>query len=192
MTRRDSRGRGSWRNPFGIAVAAVMLTAGAALTGCTTSDGSVPGCGDPLRLAVIAQSVPGASYLPCIRGLPPGWTTSGFDPTQDGTSFLLNSDRSPGRPVVVRLTATCAPGRASPSPSRAPGVVTYTRLTSVAPRFAGSLYDVFPGGCLTYAFDFALGSQIALMEQFEQAVGLYPRQQLRLVLKHELGAELSP
>jgi len=30
------------------------------------------------------------------------------------------------------------------------------------------------------------------MEQFEQAVGLYPRQQLRLVLKHELGAELSP
>jgi len=30
------------------------------------------------------------------------------------------------------------------------------------------------------------------MEQFEQAVGLYPRQQLRLVLKRELGVELSP
>jgi len=50
----------------------------------------------------------------------------------------------------------------------------------------------FPGGCVSYTFDFALGSQIALMEQFEEAVGLYPRQQLRLVLKQKLGVELNP
>ena len=60
------------------------------------------------------------------------------------------------------------------------------------PRFAGRLYDVFPGGCVTYAFDFSHGSQIALMEQFKAAVGLYPRQQLRLVLKQKLGVELNP
>ena len=30
------------------------------------------------------------------------------------------------------------------------------------------------------------------MEQFEEAVGLYPRQQLRLVLKQKLGVELNP
>jgi hypothetical protein len=29
------------------------------------------------------------------------------------------------------------------------------------------------------------------VEQFERAVGLYPRQQLRLVLKQELGVELN-
>jgi hypothetical protein len=51
----------------------------------------------------------------------------------------------------------------------------------IEPRFAGRLYDAFPGGCVTYAFDFAAGSQIALTEQFESAVGLYSRQQLRLV-----------
>jgi hypothetical protein len=174
------------------ALAAALPAASALVTGCATVSHPAPGCGDPVRLAIIAQSLPSASYLPCIRTLPPGWSTSGFDPSQAGTSFLLNSDRSPGRPVVVRLTATCAPGGASPSPPRAPGVVTYTRLTSVAPRFAGRLYDVFPGGCVNYAFDFTLGSQIALMEQFEQVVGLYPRQQLRLALKHELGVELGP
>jgi len=192
MRRRESRGRDSGRNPFGIVVAAVMLTAGAALTGCTTTSDAVPGCGDPLRLAVVAQSVPSASYVPCIRALPPGWDTSGFDPTQDGTGFLLNSDRSPGRPVTVRLAATCDVRGASPSPSRAPGVLTYTRLDSISPRFAGTLYDVFPGGCVSYQFDFGSGSQIALMEQFEQAVDLYPRQQLRLVLKQKLGVELDP
>jgi hypothetical protein len=192
MTRRDTRSRRSGRDPFGILLTAVMLTACAGLADCATTGGAVPGCGDPLRLAVVAQSVPTASYLPCIHGLPPGWDTSGFDPTQDGTGFLLNSDRSPARPVTVRLTAACNASGASPSPPRAPGVLTYTRLDSISPRFAGTLYDIFPGGCVSYRFDFGSGSQIELMEQFERAVGLYPRQQLRLVLKQELGVELNP
>jgi hypothetical protein len=173
-------------------LAVVTLGGAAALTGCASSTDAVPGCGDPLRLAVVAQSVPSASYLPCLRDLQPGWTTSGFDPAQDGTSFLLNSDRSPGQPVIIELTAACRTSGASPSPARAPGVLTYTRLDSIRPRFVGRLYDVFPGGCVTYTFDFSHGSQIALMEQFKAAVGLYPRQQLRLVLKQELGVELNP
>jgi hypothetical protein len=173
-------------------LAAVLLATAGAVTGCGAFGDTAPGCDQPLRLAIVAQSLPSASYLPCIRSLPPGWNTSGFHAAPGGTSFLLNSDRSPGRPVRVRLVAACRPGNASPSPPRAPGSVTYTRLASITPRFAGSLYDVFPGGCVSYSFDFAMGSQISLMEQFEQAVGLYPRQQLRLVLKRELGVELGP
>jgi hypothetical protein len=172
---------------------AAMFAAVTALTGCAAaSSDTAPGCDDPLRLAIIAQSLPTATYVPCLRDLPEGWSSSGFDATQSGTSFLLDSDRSPERPVQVRLTPACRPGIASPSPPRAPGVLTYTRLTSVRPRFAGTVYDVFPGGCVSYAFDFALGSQIALMEQFEGAIGLYPRQQLQLILKQKLGVELNP
>jgi hypothetical protein len=192
MTRRDIRGRRSWPGAFGAWLAVLTLSVAATLTGCASSSDTVPGCTDPLRLAIVAQSVPSASYLPCIRDLPPGWTTSGFAPARDGTSFLLNSDRSPGQPVTVQLSITCRISGASPSPARAPGVLTYTRLDSIRPRFAGRLYDVFPGGCVTYTFDFSHGSQIELMEQFEQAAGLYPRQQLRLVLKQELGVELNP
>ena len=192
MTRRDTRGRSSRRTTFGTLLAVLTLGAAAALTGCASSGDATPRCTDPLRLAIVAQSVPSASYLPCIRDLPPGWTTAGFAPSQDGTSFLLNSDRSPGQPVTVQLTTACRISGASPSPARAPGVLTYTRLDSIRPRFAGRLYDVFPGGCVTYTFDFSHGSQIELMEQFERAVGLYPRQQLRLVLKQKLGVELNP
>jgi len=192
MTRRDSRERRCGHHPFGILIVLVTFAAAVSLAGCATSAGPVPGCGDPLRLAIVAQSVPGAAYLPCLRDLQPGWTAAGFTPSQDGTSFLLDSDRSPGRPVTVRLTASCRITGASPSPARAPGVLTYTRLESIRPRFAGHLYDVFPGGCVTYTFDFSHGSQIALTEEFEAAVGLYPRQQLRLVLKRKLGVELNP
>lgn len=185
------RPRTSLRRRLAVLTVATVSVA-AALTGCTSFSGTVPGCGDPLRLAIIAQSVPAASYVPCLNDLPQGWDASGFDPARGRTSFLLGSDRSPERPVTVELTATCWTGGAAPSPARAPGVLTYTRLYSVQPRFAGQLYDVFPGGCVTYTFDFVTGSQIALMEQFESAVRLYPRQQLRLVLKQQLGIELSP
>lgn len=185
-------GRGSPRGRLSALAATLMLAAAAVLTGCGSFSDTVPACADPLRVAVIAQSVPGAAYLPCIRDLPPGWETSSFAPSRGGTSFQLDSDRSPGQPVTVRLAATCQTAGASPSPARAPGVLTYTRLSSVSPRFTGTLYDVFPGGCVSYSFDFTLGSQIALMEQFQEAVGLYPRQQLRLVLKQKLGVELDP
>jgi hypothetical protein len=175
-----------------LAAAVAALAAAATLSGCTAPRDAVPGCGDPQRLAIVAQSVPGASYVPCISQLPQGWSASGFDAARGGTSFLLNSDRAPGRPVKVRLAGTCSIGSAKPSPPRGEGVRTYLWLSSTAPRFAGSLYDVFPGGCLTYSFDFEFGSQIALMEQFEAAAGLYSRQQLRLNLRKKLGVELDP
>jgi hypothetical protein len=46
--------------------------------------------------------------------------------------------------------------------------------------------------CVSYSCDLTTGPHIALMEQFEGAIGLYPRQQLRLVLKDKLGVELNP
>ena len=143
------------RGPLGALLATVMLAAAATLTGCATFSDTVPSCGDPLRLAIIAQSVPGASYLPCILGLPQGWSTSGFDPSQDGTSFLLNSDRSPGQPVMVRLTAACNDQRGQPLP------LTGSRRAHLHPArldlapVRRPLYDVFPGGCISYGFDFA-------------------------------------
>ena len=188
MRCRKTRGR----SRLAAALAVVMCAAAAALTGCGSPGGTVPRCADPLKLAIVAQSVSGTSYVPCISELPEGWSTSGFNPASGGTSFTLDSDRSPGQPVTVRLSASCATAGASPSRPRAPGVLSYTRLTSISPRFAGTSYDVFPGGCVSYQFDFTTGEHIALMEQFQSAVGLYPVQQLRLVVKQKLGVELSP
>ena len=195
MTRRQGSRRAGCRGAGvsrAVRAAAAVLAAASLLTGCSAFRDTVPACGVPLRLAIIAQSVPGASYLPCIRELPQGWRASGFDVHRGGTSFRLSSDRSPGAPVSVRLSARCPAGGGTVAPSRAPGVLSYTRLVSIRPRFAGTLLDIFPGGCVSYAFSFALGPHIALMEQLKSAVGLYSRQQLRLVLRHELGVEPGP
>jgi hypothetical protein len=174
-------------------LSAAALAAGTVLlTGCAAVRDTLPGCGEPQRLAVIAQSVPGASYVPCLRLLPPGWSTSGFSPTSAGTSFLLDSDRSPGVPVRVSLTAGCRTAGATPFTPRTEGVLTYIKLTSTSPRYAGTVYDVFPGGCVSYRFSFQRGRSISLMADFQAIVGLYSRQQLRIVLKRQLGVELGP
>ena len=38
---------------------------------------------------------------------------------------------------------------ASPEPPRTIGGRTYLRLERISPRYTGTLYDVFPGGCVT-------------------------------------------
>ena len=46
-------------------LAVVVLGAAAALAGCPAFSDTVPSCGYPLRLAIIAQSVP-ATLLPAM------------------------------------------------------------------------------------------------------------------------------
>jgi hypothetical protein len=188
-----AQGRGAWRRGHAVAAAVVAAAAAAAmLSGCAAVRQTVPQCSETQRLAIVAQTVPGASYVPCISQLPQGWSASAFDAVRGGTSFLLNSDRNPGRPVKVVLAGTCTIAGATPTTPRGPGVRTYLRLGSISPRFAGNLYDVFPGGCVTYSFDFERGPHIALMEEFEAAAGLHSRQQLTIELRKELGVELDP
>ena len=94
-----------------------------------SSDHAAPAAVQPLRLAIVAQSLP-VRVLPALH--PPrcrrDGARPGSAPPRGGTSFLLNSDRSPGQPVRVRLIARCAspampahPRRAPPARSPTPG-----------------------------------------------------------------------
>jgi hypothetical protein len=71
-------------------------------------------------------------------------------------------------------------------------VRTYSRLQSVSPRYSGTLLDVFVGGCVTYRFDLPRGPHIPLMEEFEAAVVLYPRQDIILAIRRRLGVTIDP
>lgn len=177
------------RGPTGVLVLALLA---APLTGCGSVDGSVPRCSATTRLALVAQSVPSAAYVPCVEELPAGWTVSRFDARRGETAFALLSDRAEGRRVEVRLIPRCETAGATPAAPRITGGRTYLRLRSIAPRYAGTLYDVFPGGCVIYGFDVARGPHIALLEEAFAMVELLPRRQLRLELRRELGQELDP
>jgi hypothetical protein len=174
-----------------LSVLAALLAA-VGLTGCASVVPPVPGCGSVSRLTVVAQSVPGAAYVPCVVELPTGWQVTRFEPERGGTTFSLLSDRADGRAVDVELVPSCVVAGATPEPPRTAGGRTYLRLRSISPRYAGTLYDVFPGGCVRYRFDFARGAHIGLLEELFTAVELLPRRELRLEVRRQLDQELDP
>lgn len=174
-------------------VAGVLLAAALSLpgTGCSTSALTLPGCGSIERLGLIAQSVPSAGYIPCLTELPTGWGSSDFRVEDGRTRVKLTSDRAEGNPVLVEFRSSCAAGAATPFAPRTPGGRSYLQLRSIDPRYAGTMFDVFPGGCVTYQFDFERGPHIALMAELQSAVGFLARRQLRLELRRRLGVELG-
>lgn len=152
----------------------------------------MPGCRSLQRVALEAQAVPSASFVPCIGELPAGWSVPTFTVSNGVSEFGLLSDRSQGRVVSVRFTAGCDLAGAVPTPSRTPGVSSYLDLTSIEPRYAGTAFDRFPGGCISYRFSFERGPHIALVQDLQTAVVVMSRHELRRQLHSRLGLELDP
>jgi hypothetical protein len=53
------------------------------------------------------------------------------------------------------------------------------------------MLDVFPGGCVTYRFDFARGPHIGLIDDLEHEVRLLARAELARDLRAEYGIDLD-
>ena len=170
---------------------AVALALAVGLAGCTSPSTARPECKADERLAIVAQSVPSASLVPCVDSMPAGWSFGGFDVESGRTRFRLNSDRAP-RAVEVELRSRCDVSQATRIRSEEEGVRRYRRLRSLSPRFAGTTYDVFPGGCVAYRYEFEKGLHILLIPEFDQAVELFPRQALAKEVRRDLGFDLDP
>jgi hypothetical protein len=143
-----------------------MSVAVLALSACSThlDRAYIPFCPEVSEggsaLILMAQSVPTATFIPCIAAFPAGWSFGGEDIRSGRSEFWLDSDRAGSQAVTVSLTMTCDVAGAVPVPA-APsevGLRRYERPTSLPPQYAGSRYYLFPGGCVTYRFAFAAGS----------------------------------
>lgn len=168
-----------------------LLGLAVAAGGCGGADLVAPECSPGQRLAIVAQSVPAAKYLPCVELLPAGWRVSSFEVDDDGARLGLRSDRS-ARPIGVSLSASCQHGGATSISPRADGVRSYLLVDSISPRYAGRFYDVYSGGCVISEFDFDRGPHITLVDELRSAIGLYPRRQLARELEDDLGVRLDP
>lgn len=163
------------------------------LSGCGRSAPSfatAPRCSAAERLGLIAQSVPSATYIPCVTQLATGWKSRDLVVQDGSTTFELLSDRAEGYPVQVALRRSCDLSSGAPIPPRTVGGRTYLALRSIDPRFVGTMYDAFPGGCVTYRFDFERGPHIALMAELQSSVGFVSRTDLAHEIRQQLGVEL--
>ena len=129
-----------------------------------------------------AQAVPTASLLPCVELLPSGWSLSsaGLLLRNGEARFALDSDRVGGRAVTVVLQAGCNVAGATRVPSDESGARRYQRIDTVQPkRFTGEQLYVFPGGCVTYRYDFGGDTHAVPIAEVTQALGFVPRDEIR-------------
>jgi hypothetical protein len=148
-------------------------------------------CGDLEPLWLMAQSVPSASQLPCVRTLPIGWSVAEVA-VNDGRSVLtLDHDRAGDRALEVRLAATCDPGNAVEGPSPVTGVRHFQRIeSSTGGGFGATWYDRFPGGCVTSRLRLTTDPNGELAAQAPQVLGFTTRETLRRALDERSGGRL--
>jgi hypothetical protein len=158
-----------------LAVVAVVALIG---SGCTSSHGNLPACTrtDDTVFALIAQSVPSATQLPCIKDLPVGWILSGTDIRDGQTRLWLDSTIAGVHAVEVDLQASCEVGDAvevPPAPDEV-GMRPYVR-SDLPPAFSGVRFLRFGGGCVAYRYHFTGSAPPTLALEAEEALSFVPR-----------------
>ena len=135
-----------------------------------------PACGTGHSIILAAQAVPSAALVPCVAALPAGWH-AGFpaDVASGHARFGLDSGQAGGGAVTVTLSATCDLSGAQQVSSDQPGTRRFDRLLSLHPQFAELRFYTFPGGCVTYQFNFVSGASPLLASVAHGAVGFMPR-----------------
>ena len=186
------------------AVAGPLLTLLAlGLSGCsndTTATTEQPTCAAgedgaaSNAVILMAQSVPTATWVPCLQSaLPLGWNFHHLDARDTVSVFSLDSDRDGQEAIKVRFEASCDTSGATEIASDQEGMDRLERVTQTTPTFEGKRYYVFEGGCITYVFTLTgdsdnRGEALALATQ---SVGAITRDDLSDQVRDESDGRLS-
>jgi tRNA A-37 threonylcarbamoyl transferase component Bud32/membrane-associated phospholipid phosphatase len=144
------------------------------------------GCGEPEPQWLLAQSVPSAALVPCVRALPPGWRVATAKAKDGLSEFTLAHDPDP-QAVIVRLTAACTTSGATQRPSDQPGARRYERTDARTGQL--TWYTVFAGGCITAQLHPA-GNTTAFAGEASTALGFTTRHNLQQTLEARTNSRL--
>jgi hypothetical protein len=177
---------------------ALAVVAGS--TGCasdTTATTELPTCatGDQTAsngVVLMAQSVPTASWVPCLRTtLPLGWTFQHLDARNGISRFWLNSDRDGQKAIEVRLEDSCTTAGSTQIASDREGMRRLERVTRTTPHFEGERYYVFDGGCITFVFRLSGDNPGEPLSLATQVVGSVSRAELQNQVRDESNGRLT-
>jgi serine/threonine-protein kinase RIO1 len=141
-------------------------------------------------LWVMAQSVPSASLLPCVPSELPGWSVA-MVAVNDGRSLVtFDHDRAGDGAVVLRLTAACDTAAAVETPSPIDGVRRYHVPDQIGGGYEATVYDRFPGGCVTYRLHSASDLTGQFATEAEVMLGFTSRQEVARTLEQRSTGRL--
>jgi hypothetical protein len=136
-----------------------------------------PVCGRRPATRLIAESVPAATLVPCVRSLPIGWSFAGFEAADGRGTFWLNSESGGEHAAQVILIGACrAKGRERPAATQ--GTRRFVYVARRAP-YRAVWTDAFVGGCVRYLLRFQAGAPTdRLLAQLGRGLSLIRRDAL--------------
>jgi hypothetical protein len=192
-----SRRVGAARRAAGALPALVLLLTGCAAVPVGSPDG-LPACGHgdvpPANgVVLLAQSVPTASWVPCLResAMPMGWRFAGMDADRGRATVRLDSDRAGRQALVVTLTGSCDVDGATEVPTDHPGMRRFERVHQVTPRFEGERSYRFAGGCLTVTLSVGGADRVEPLAVAATVIDVVPRSRVQQLVREQTGGRLS-
>ncbi len=168
----------------GTAAVAGLVVMALLTTACSVEQSiGAPSCNEGGSALIVAQSVPTASQIPCFDPLPDGWEVATVNVNQDRTVVTLDSDRAGDSAAILRFEERCDTADAVPAPSDLPAADRYDSITSATPSFEGARYYVFPGGCVSWAFDFDSGASATEAIAVAGALMLISREDFNAIIR---------
>ena len=185
------------RGVVGVALVALAV-AGCSSDGPNSAITNAPLCetghdGQAANAVILmAQSVPSAGWVPCIRAaLPLGWNFHHLEASNGEARFWLDSDRDGTRAVEVRLTGSCSTAGATEIPSYREDMRRLERVERISPGYVGRRYYVFDGGCLTVLFRLGGDNPGEALALATQVVGVVSRADLQEQVHEESDGRLE-
>ena len=135
-----------------------------------------PTCGTGHSIILAAQAVPSAALVPCAGAMPAGWSVhDGGDIASGHATFWLDSDVAGSQAFGITLSATCDVSGDRQVRSDQPGARRFDGPPSQPSQFAEQRFYTFPGGCVSYQFNFTGGGSALLANQASGAIRFMPR-----------------
>ena len=154
---------------------------------CREGDDGMPANG----VVLLAQSVPSASWVPCLEVIPLGWDVAGLEATDEEARFWLDSNRDGVRAVEIRLDASCDAAGATQIPSDREGMQRWERVEQVTPEYVGTRYYLFPGGCISVVFRLSGENRAEPLGFATQGLGAVPRDAVRAAVREQTDGRLE-
>ena len=133
-----------------------------------------PDCGTDDVMILMAQSVPSATAVPCLAAIPAGWEVGGLQIKRGRGRFQLEAGDNVVE-VALHPPDECAVDAATEIASDQAGMRRFEAPEQLPPALRATRTYVFPGGCVTYRFEFGPDGDASLIHDVDAALAFQPR-----------------
>jgi hypothetical protein len=176
-----------------VAVAAALLAAGCSsaidtplqVLPCTPA-------GDRLdkQMVLMAQSVPTASAVPCLRTALDDWFLDDLD-SWDGHTRIEFSRLIDQVALTIELTRACDHGAAVETATDQPGTQRFDERIRDGSSYRDRRFYLLPGACVAYTFQLTGTGAEEAADDISRALGLVSRDQLAAQVRGYSGGRLQ-